>query len=58
MSFRRHGYPWPSLATSPYRSSPLAGLHLVSSHTCWMYVRAGRSAFARPSVGSLGVHHL
>ena len=23
---RSHGYPWPSLATSPYRSSPLAGL--------------------------------
>ena len=26
MSCRSHGYPWPSLATSPYRSSPLAGL--------------------------------
>ena len=26
MSCRQHGYPWPSLATSPYRSSPLAGL--------------------------------
>ena len=26
MSCRLHGYPWPSLATSPYRSSPLAGL--------------------------------
>ena len=26
MSCHRHGYPWPSLATSPYRSSPLAGL--------------------------------
>ena len=26
MSYRQHGYPWPSLATSPYRSSPLAGL--------------------------------
>ena len=26
MSCRRHGYPWPSLATSPYRSSLLAGL--------------------------------
>ena len=23
---RWHGYPWPSLATSPYRSSPLAGV--------------------------------
>ena len=26
MSCRQHGYPWPSLTTSPYRSSPLAGL--------------------------------
>ena len=26
MSYHRHGYLWPSLATSPYRSSPLAGL--------------------------------
>ena len=26
MSCHRHGYPWPPLATSPYRSSPLASL--------------------------------
>ena len=26
MSCRQHGYPWPSLATSPYHSSLLAGL--------------------------------
>ena len=26
MLCRQHGYPWPSLATSLYRSSPLAGL--------------------------------
>ena len=26
MSCHRHRYPWSSLATSPYRSSPLAGL--------------------------------
>ena len=26
MSCQRRGYPWPSLATSPYRSSPLTGL--------------------------------
>ena len=25
--------------------------HPVSSHSSWMYVRAGRSAFARPCVG-------
>ena len=28
-----------------------SGLHSVSSHSCWMYVRAGRPAFARPYVG-------
>ena len=52
MLCRLHGYPWPSLATSPYRSLPLAGLqglHPVSSHSCCMYVQAGRPA--RPYVG-------
>ena len=28
-----------------------SGLHSVSSHSCWMYVRAGRSAFAWPCAG-------
>ena len=28
-----------------------SGLHLVSSHNCCMYVRAGRPAFTRPYVG-------
>ena len=28
-----------------------SGQHPVSSYSCWMYVRAGRPAFARPSVG-------
>ena len=28
-----------------------SGLHPVSSHSCGMYVRAGRPAFARPYVG-------
>ena len=28
-----------------------SGLHPVSSHSCWMYVRAGRPAFAQPYVG-------
>ena len=28
-----------------------SGPHPVSSHSCWMYVRAGRPAFAQPSVG-------
>ena len=27
-----------------------SGPHLVSSHSCWMYVRAGRPAFTRPYV--------
>ena len=34
--------------TPPGRSS---GQHPVSSHSCWMYVRAGRPAFAQPCVG-------
>ena len=44
-----------SLLLASGRSS---GLHSVSSQTCCMYVRAGRPAFARPYVGSIGVHHL
>ena len=28
-----------------------SGQHPVSPHSCWMYVRAGRPAFARPCVG-------
>ena len=28
-----------------------SGQHPASSHSCWMYVRAGRPAFARPCVG-------
>ena len=28
-----------------------SGLHPVSSHSCWMYVRAGRPAFVRSYVG-------
>ena len=28
-----------------------SGQHSVYSHSCWMYVRAGRPAFARPCVG-------
>ena len=28
-----------------------SGQHPVSSHNCWMYVHAGRLAFARPCVG-------
>ena len=32
-------------------SARSSGLHPVSSHSCCMYVRAGRPAFARPYVG-------
>ena len=32
-------------------SSRCSGLHPVSSHSCCIYVRAGRPAFARPYVG-------
>ena len=28
-----------------------SGQHPESSHSCWMYLRAGRPAFARPCVG-------
>ena len=28
-----------------------SGQHPVSSHSCWMYVRAGRPAFSQPCVG-------
>ena len=28
-----------------------SGQHPISSHSCWMYVRAGRPAFAWPCVG-------
>ena len=32
-------------------SGSSSGLHPVSSHSCWMYVRGGRFALARPYVG-------
>ena len=31
-------------------SGRFSGQHSVSSHSCWMYVRAGHPAFARPCV--------
>ena len=34
-----------------------SGLHPISSHSCCMYVQAGRPAFAWPYAGSIGVHH-
>ena len=51
MSYRLHGYPWPSLATSPYHSSPLPGLQDYIPYPHIAAVRAGRPAFARPYAG-------
>ena len=45
LTFSRHF----SLSFIVYGRS--SGLYPVSSHSCWMYVRAGRLAFARPYVG-------
>ena len=53
MSCRQHGYPWPSLATSPNCSSLLAGLlgYIPYPHIAPVCIRAGRLAFARAYVG-------
>ena len=48
---------WISLTLSRHSSLSFialgrsSGQHLISSHSCWMYVRAGRPAFAWPCVG-------
>ena len=61
MSCRQHGYPWPSLATSPYHSSPPAGLqgYILCPHI------AAVCKFELVVLlllghmwGSIGVHHL
>ena len=61
MSCCRHGYPWPSLATSPYRSSPLIGLQ---GHIPYPHI-AAECMFELVILllpghmwGSIGVHHL
>ena len=61
MSCRQHGYPWPSLATPPYRSSPLAGLqgyipypHIAAVCMFELVVLLLLSHIW----GSIGVHHL
>ena len=48
MSCRQHGYPWPSLATSPNHSSPPAGLQ---DYIPCPHIAAGRPAFAWPYAG-------
>ena len=54
MSYRQHGYPWPSHATSPYHSSLLAGLqgYIPYPHIAAVCMfQAGRPAFAWPYAG-------
>ena len=61
MSCRWHGYPWPSPATSPCRSSPLAG---VQGYIPYPHI-AAECMFELVVLllpghmwGSIGVHHL
>ena len=60
-SCHQHGYPWPSLATSPYHSSPPAGLqgyilcpHIVAVCKFELVVLLLHGHMW----GSIGVHHL
>ena len=61
MSCRLHGLPWPSLLTSPYRSSPLEGLqgyipypHIAAECMFKLVVLLLHGHMW----GSIGVHHL
>ena len=61
MSCRQHGYPWPSLATSPDYSSPLAGPqgYILCPHiaaVCKFELVV--LLFRGHMWGSIGVHHL
>ena len=60
MSWRQHGYPWPSLATSPSHSSLLAGLrgYMPYPHTtavCMFELVV--LLLLGQTWGSIGVHH-
>ena len=61
MSCHQHGYPWPSLATSPYHSSPLAGLQGYSPYphraAVCMFKLVVLSLLGH-MWGFIGVHHL
>ena len=48
LSCHQHGYPWPSLATSPYRSSHPAGTQSCTPYPQRAVVRAGHTDFLRP----------
>ena len=61
ISCRQHGYPCPSLTTSPYRASPLAGLqgYMPYPHravVCMFELVV--LLFLGYMKGSIGVHHL
>ena len=60
MSCRQHGYPWPSLATSPYHSSLLVGLqgNIPSPHIAavCMFELVVLLLLGHMR-GSIGVHH-
>ena len=61
MSCRQHGYPWPSLATSPYYSSPLAGLqgYILCPHIAAVCKFELVVLLLLDHMwGSIGVHHL
>ena len=61
MLCRKHGYPWPSLATSPYHSSPLAGRQGYISYPHIAAVCMFELVILHllgHMWGSIGVHHL
>ena len=61
MSCRYHGYPWHSLATSPYHSSPLAGLlgYIPYPHRAVVCIFELVVLLLLSHMwGSIGVHHL
>ena len=58
MSCHRHGYPWLSLATSPYRSSPLAGVQGYIPYAHIAAVCMFELVFLLLPGHMWGVHHL
>ena len=61
MSYCQHEYPWSSLTTSPYRSSPLAGLqgYIPYPHISAVCIfELAVLLLLGHMRGSIGVHHL
>ncbi len=56
MSCHEHGYPWPSLATSPYHSSLLAGLQGYIPYTRMLRAILNRSWWQHPTRHQLYGH--